>query len=244
MFMISRLFRRTTPRQMTSFSLEKQYFSYCFEKQQQLEKHQKSPRGSCSRKNLGVWVRLPESDFCQSLLPRSRAFWEQLPPPGKFLEQSRSRSQSSTFDEVAEFLQARLQWPGVWRSSNLCRAVCLAVLELATNCISRAHTRVLRLSDEHLYCIQQHQCIVVSNAVYIYIYIALFRRSLICGLHAPPCVQPVCQAEGTRTYIKSTHSGVAPVIAWTSTTNACVLSAYMFPLDTTRGSKPCKIKPR
>ena len=40
--MISRLFRCATPRQMTSFSWEKQYFSYCFEKQQQLEKHQKS----------------------------------------------------------------------------------------------------------------------------------------------------------------------------------------------------------
>ena len=40
--MISRLFRCTTPRQMTSFSWEKQYFSYCFEKQQQMEKHQKS----------------------------------------------------------------------------------------------------------------------------------------------------------------------------------------------------------
>ena len=29
--MISRLFRCATPRQMTSFSWEKQYFSYCFE---------------------------------------------------------------------------------------------------------------------------------------------------------------------------------------------------------------------
>ena len=44
MFMISRLFRCATPRQMTCFSWKKKkkYFSYCFEKQQQLEKHQKS----------------------------------------------------------------------------------------------------------------------------------------------------------------------------------------------------------